>query len=896
MVKKDKKEVKKTSIIRVKRSKNKEVKNEKVKKTSIIRVKKVKKEDVNNNVKNNNVKNNNQSTYIRVKKDPVITPLSWVLPNNKRFITWINDTFLKYRVAQGNKKASNKKNNTIKLFPNQKFLRDYMQNSSPYHGVLLYHGLGAGKTCSSIAIAELLKTDRKIFVMLPASLKQNYIDELLKCGDPEYKNDIKKIEKTYTFISYNASNVVAKLKQLDGNKVNCFDDSVIVIDEVHNLVSMVAGQGKTGPAVYKKIMSARNVKLVCLSGTPLINTAYEAAMLFNLLRGYIEKNVFYIDNPVGTYENKLNDLYKDIIDTAEVDFVDEFKLGTNNLNIYFNIPSWKHTSYNDVKNRIITIGNKHGINLNFEDIKTNIERISLFPEDEDEFNSYFINNTGQNKLFINQDVFKRRILGLVSFIQNKNMKNYPSVSNINIIKVPMSNYQFDIYRILREYEKKGEKRSGPPVPGKPKSNTSAVRVYTRQTSNFVFPRHIIRPYPSVLMEQLKGQKKNNNNNNLLKNITNVDNATNKNMNLEINNSDDSVTITKKTQLKITKILKQLDDGALTYLRPGKNGLDKYSPKMNAMLTNIKKSKGIVVIYSQFRRLEGIEIFSRVLLANGYNKFNSNSRENTNTFAIYSGVEDLKEKNKMLKVIRHLDNKQGEQIKILFLSMAGAEGISLKNVREIHIMEPYWNDAKIEQVIGRGRRMDSHSDLPASENNLEIFRYNTTFTPEQKKNIRDKGNLSTDLYVYNLALNKKKIIDQILDIMQETAIDCTLNNYSNCYSFGTQSKKTDNPIDNLAFKPSIRDDLGYLKPGVETRSTKISLQRAIIDKETNNILIINTKSKTVQTMKGTKTKIPKKITIVYIDKNNKIVYDKTVQTTGNKLKIGTIDTSGKFVSN
>ena len=53
--------------------------------------------------------------------------------------------------------------------------------------LLLYHGLGSGKTCSSIAIAEGIKNDRKILVMTPASLRDNYYEELKKCGDYLYK-------------------------------------------------------------------------------------------------------------------------------------------------------------------------------------------------------------------------------------------------------------------------------------------------------------------------------------------------------------------------------------------------------------------------------------------------------------------------------------------------------------------------------------------------------------------------------------------------------------------------------------------------------------------------------------------------------------------------------------
>ena len=60
---------------------------------------------------------------------------------------------------------------------------------TPYRGLLLYHGLGSGKTCTSIAIAEGMKDSKRIVIMTPASLRANYIEELKKCGDSLYKRN-----------------------------------------------------------------------------------------------------------------------------------------------------------------------------------------------------------------------------------------------------------------------------------------------------------------------------------------------------------------------------------------------------------------------------------------------------------------------------------------------------------------------------------------------------------------------------------------------------------------------------------------------------------------------------------------------------------------------------------
>ena len=70
------------------------------------------------------------------------------------------------------------------FYPYQKFVRDYMRSSAPYRGLLVYHGLGSGKTCAAIAAAEaLFATSKKnIIVMSPKSLKKNFLREVSKCG------------------------------------------------------------------------------------------------------------------------------------------------------------------------------------------------------------------------------------------------------------------------------------------------------------------------------------------------------------------------------------------------------------------------------------------------------------------------------------------------------------------------------------------------------------------------------------------------------------------------------------------------------------------------------------------------------------------------------------------
>ena len=184
-----------------------------------------------------------------------------VYPNimSKELYPWINKHFVKYRKSENNKRKST----TFKLRPNQELVRDYMSYETPYRGILLYHGLGSGKTCTSIAIAEQQKEKRNILVLSPASLRANYIHQLVNdCGDPKYKKNPKLIEEYYTFIAYNASNTI---EQLD-NKVPSLDNHTIIIDETHNLVSImmsgILGNSKNGKFIYDQLINAKNVKII----------------------------------------------------------------------------------------------------------------------------------------------------------------------------------------------------------------------------------------------------------------------------------------------------------------------------------------------------------------------------------------------------------------------------------------------------------------------------------------------------------------------------------------------------------------------------------------------------------------------------------------------------------
>jgi hypothetical protein len=132
------------------------------------------------------------------------------------------------------------------------------------------------------------------------------------------------------------------------------------------------------------------------------------------------------------------------------------------------------------------------------------------------------------------------------------------------------------------------------------------------------------------------------------------------------------------------------------------------------------------------------------------------------------------------------NIRGAICWVIGITGAGAEGISLKCCRAVHIMEPYWNNVRLDQVKGRAIRICSHTDLPYAERDVEIYTYCSVFSEVQKRtkldmtiktsdmNRETNQPETTDEHVYTVSVKKDKVNQAVLQVMKEAAVDCGLN--------------------------------------------------------------------------------------------------------------------------
>jgi hypothetical protein len=245
-------------------------------------------------------------------------------------------------------------------------------------------------------------------------------------------------------------------------------------------------------------------------------------------------------------------------------------------------------------------------------------------------------------------------------------------------------------------------------------------------------------------------------------------------------------------------------------------IGKYSAKIKNVLEMIyntdtnKVSDGIILIYSQYIDA-GLIPMALALEEMGFTRYGDKAKTLFKTkptdvvdartmkpptdrkdflparYTMITGDKGLSPNNDFeVKGVTNDNNKDGHRIKVILISRAGSEGIDLKFIRQVHILDPWYNMNRLEQIIGRAVRNLSHKDLEFEKRNVEIFMYGTILGKENKEE-------SADLYVYRLAELKAVQMGKISRILKETAVDCIINHDQTNFTHEKMSKLIDTPI-------------------------------------------------------------------------------------------------------
>ena len=691
------------------------------------------------------------------------------------------------------KQAEILSNAKFELMPHQLFVRNFLSQQTPYNSLLLYHGLGSGKTCSAIGVAEEMRNYmrqtsiiKKIIVVASPSVQGNFRKQLFDEKNLEFENGeynieacigstlldeinpvhLKGLQKdkiiyqingiiraNYDFMGYLEFANYIKRKILisedsgysaDERKTmelqnirNHFDNRLVIIDEIQNIrITDDNKQKQTAYLLNHIAKYSKNMRLLLLSATPLYNSYKEIIWLVNLL---------------NTNDKRATIKESDVFD-KEGRFIPSSDKKEGGLELL----QRKLTGY---------VSYVRG-----ENPYTFPYRIypAVFAPDKT----------------LSRDTYPT--------IQMNNKPIDDPIQFIPVYSSQVGEYQAKGYSLLMKYlinksfnvtTAKGVREM--PLFEEMESFGYAVLFAPIEALNIVYPNEEIE---DLFAEEEEGGR-----------------------DLDENAIAKSIGKTGlETIMKHTKIL----DPPMRYnfeykVKTGKSKkshihrifapdeIGKYSGKIAEICRCIRQSKGIVLVYSQFID-GGIVPMALALEEMGFTRHSSTPSHNKNLFAkmptspidaikmqprkemsadepfhpakyvMITGDIDFSPNNTQdVKYASQPLNSNGELVKVILISKAASEGLDFKCIRQIHIMDPWYNMNRIEQIIGRGVRNGSHKTLPFAERNVEIYMHTSQLQD-------DPNTEAADLYIYRMAEKKAKQIGKITRVLKEVSVDCVLN--------------------------------------------------------------------------------------------------------------------------
>ena len=651
----------------------------------------------------------------------------------------------------------------FELSSHQLFVRNFLSFQTPYNSLLLFHGLGSGKTCSAISICEEMRNylkqtinPKRILVVASPNVQENFRLQLFDerklkkinnlwnirgctgnkfikeinpmsmkgLGRDRVINQINRIiNQSYLFLGYTEfANYITRIiskyssikdpvgrerKERIAIKAE-FSDRLIVIDEVQNIrISNDAALKRVSANLMKLVDIAENVKLLLLSATPMFNTHKEIVWLINLMNandGRSTINIKDVFTETGKFRtSKSGEIVgKELLMKKARGYI-SYVRGDNPYTFPYRIfPSMFSPEFS-LKNKEYPTRQ-----ATKTEIKNPIQTLDLFVNDIGDYQqkgyNYLVEQIDQK---IPDDRQLEVGLGYTTL--------EPPIQSLNIV---FPSKELDK---LKEGEKLENNRS---LIGK--EGLSRCMDYKKTTrQGFSYNKSIQKKYGNIFAPEEIG---------------------------------------------------------------------KYSSKIKQICDMVLKTKGIILIYSQYID-GGCVPMALALEEMGFKRAGDNSRSffkkapkgldsmKGKRYAMITGDTSISPNNQEeIKALTNDNNKYGEKIKVVIISKAASEGIDFKNIRQVHIMEPWYNLMRIEQIIGRAVRTYSHILLPFIERNVQLFLHGTLLDNKEEE--------SLDLYVYRLAERKAISIGVISRILKEVSVDCLLNSEQNNFTEESLDQEVD----------------------------------------------------------------------------------------------------------
>ena len=648
------------------------------------------------------------------------------VPNSKEYDTPLNIFYRKKELLETKLDVIEKKpEHAGVLLNHQLFIARFLSPETTNNGVLLFRQVGTGKTCASIAIAELAKSMnpslKKCLVLIKgASLKKNFIRELaFQCTQKKYipKNfsHLTQGEKVARLNKLINKNYILDTFEIFSKKISNYSnetiikeysDRVIIIDEIHNIRIQRKKKKAQEIDVYKEIHRflhlVKSCKTVLLSGTPMRDRPEEFSSVMNLILP-IEQQL-----PVGKkFISKFFENDK-LVNAEELRHAIRGRISylrSMDANV---IKMLMGKLLKDMKHLPLVEVNMHDIQLKgylqaFKKDSAEKEELKEIDDDEEadeEKKEGLYDNSRQASLF----VFPDGTYGAEGFSSKKwiveNKGNYRLTNEF--VKLLTDNGKATPMKIIENISQYSSKFA------------EAIKeiIMSPQENCFVYSKFVSGSGAILFGEILKL------------------------FDFEKIGENRSKIKEKEKEEEI-----ELKDTILTELER----LEKLEEKE-------KEKKSETTLFGRRKVKPPPQA----------------SEKHTRKLVVMTSVTiSDNETDKLLEILNSKEHSKDGHV--IIGSQVIGEGKTLKNIRKIIILTPHWNNAETEQAIGRGIRIFSHDDLEEKDRNVKVYRM-CSATKNYSKSI--------DFLMYKLSEDKELLSKQLERIAKEEAVDCLLNKKRN----------------------------------------------------------------------------------------------------------------------
>lgn len=623
--------------------------------------------------------------------------------------------------------TSDKKRNYLHQEPSQMLLRNYISKVTPYENVLLYHQLGTGKSCASITIAEGFKEylnnmGKRIVVLVKnRNIEKNFMGELLsKCTHEEYLD--KEEYDIYTGnVTYRGS---------ETTRAEIINKANKTISKSYNFITYGTFINRVlGLKEFEKDQYGQNTKRVKRIGGKIVRKPIKDAIK-NL------NNTVIIVDEAHNITN--NDVYTSLYQILSKSYNYKLILLTatpmyDNSSEIFELANLLNVNRPDLQLPIGKELTKGDDPILIKSPSKNINRSALRGD------IMLITESGKQKLELS-------LAGKVSYLRGNTETNprkidmgnpllKDQIGTTNVVYCEMSDYQYGVYQRalhvdlnkdldvdLTSVIKNIESEENVEEDEVTVSKSSSLYKNSSDASTIVYPNET---YGKVGFS----------------------------------------TIFSKSNTRYKLINKDV----LT------SDLQKYSSKLYTLLQMVNKyNSGNVFIYSNYVSYGGTTLIKQLLLANGFYEYSSKNPHEYKSFVVFDESTNIKNREQYKRIFNSDENKTGKLIRIIIGSPITSEGITFKAVRQVHILEPYWNMSKINQIVGRAVRNYSHHSLEPDQRTVEIYKYVSIYSKALESRDIGISNFFIDKEKYILSEEKDRSNKVIERQLKEISFDCEFN--------------------------------------------------------------------------------------------------------------------------